>query len=381
MKLVITGGHLTPAIALIQLAHKKNDQIFFIGRKYASQAHGIRSREKTEVENLGVAFVSIPAPKLHRHKLIRSLFSSPQFITAVWNSYRHLKTSNPDAVVSFGGYVAVPVAVAARLRHLPLITHEQTRTVGLSNKIISQLADAVAISWPDSQHYFPPAKTIMTGNPLRQEFTMQSTKPDWLPSNISSPLIYITGGNQGSATLNHTVQANLSYLTKHYTVVHQSGASQTEDYGALLTGAQSKLPASLQKKYHVKDWYSASEVAWLLDNTHLVISRSGANSITEIMSKGVPAILIPLPQAHQNEQYKNALAVEKAQAGLIINQSQLNKQTLQAALRKITSHHSQFKQRAQQLRQQVDRQATHKLYALIKQTLQKTSPTAPAKTG
>src|SRR5581483_2708185 len=156
------------------------------------------------------------------------------------------------AVIGFGGYLQIPVCLAAFLRHIPVIIHEQTLKAGLANKIVAKFASKICISWEESLPYFPRTKTILTGNPLRQEFFTslrhQKEKPEYPlagESHKSLPTLYITGGSAGAHAINLLVEETLEKLLEKFLITHQTGdAKQYNDF-ARLEKKKDSLPASL----------------------------------------------------------------------------------------------------------------------------------------
>jgi len=340
MRLIITGGHLTPAIALIQESISHQDKILFIGRKYASSNNLVLSREKAEVENLSASFQSISTPKIERSQLTASLLKAPQLFFSIFQASTIISRFKPDIIVSFGGYLSIPVAIAAKLKSIPIIIHEQTHAAGLANRVISKFAIKIALSYPSSQSYFPSTKTVITGNPIRQSFYANSLKkPSWIPKP-AKPILYITGGNQGSLIINQTIKQILPKITKSFLVIHSCGSSQIHRYFDSLNQARQELPH--KNNYLIRQWLTQTEVAWVVNNSSLIITRSGANIVHEILYAKKPAILIPLPFAQKQEQLKNAQMLKASGLGFILSQDQLTPQTLHQSINYVLKHHSQF---------------------------------------
>ncbi|MBI5151134.1 MAG: UDP-N-acetylglucosamine--N-acetylmuramyl-(pentapeptide) pyrophosphoryl-undecaprenol N-acetylglucosamine transferase [Candidatus Pacebacteria bacterium] len=327
MKVVISGGHLTPALAVINAFRTSTPKtkIIFIGREFSQEKERMRSREKDEMKKLRVPFYTIEAAKFHRTYFLRNFFELFRFIPSLYQAYIILKKERPNVFISFGGYLAVPIAFACKIQHIPLITHEQTRTIGLANQVIAHLASVIAISFEDSKKYFPKEKVILTGNPVRPSFhEVFRKKPDWLQEfPLNKPIVYITGGSQGSQVLNQTIRLLLHSLTKHVILIHQCGGSSSSHYIRELVEERNLLPTQQKKRYIVREWIKEEDVAWIFQHADLVVARSGANTVHEIMVSRVPAIFIPLPFAHMNEQLKNAQILEQKGAAIVIQQHDL----------------------------------------------------------
>lgn len=286
-KIVLTGSHLTPAVSL---------------------------QDKLEAKDWRVIYLAPDSAKFNRHQPLISWLSLVKLPGSCWRAWQDLRKTKPQLVVSFGGYAALPVCLAAKLLGLPLIIHEQTFSQGLTNKLTAFLADKVAISWSESQKFFPTEKTVLTGNPLRLEIlniNMLNAKRYPLKT------IYITGGHQGSLILNQVVSEILPELLTKYKVYHQFGLTQTE----ALWQKQQKIT---HKNYWVKRWFSVKELVKIYQNNPLVISRSGINTVTELAWLNLRAILVPLTTAQKNEQLTNACWLESLGLAIVLSQSELS---------------------------------------------------------
>ena len=299
--IIITGTHLTPALELIrQLKNdqKINWQINYIGREKNSSVDDTPSIESKIIPKIGVNFYSINVGKLDRRWLPNTIKGLPQTAKSLSESLKLIKKIKPDIVVSFGGYVSVPVIISSFLKKIPSITHEQTLTNSLTTKINSIFVNKVALSFNNQKqkNNLPKNKIVVTGNLLRQElFYPQKSK---IGDNID---IFITAGNQGSHTINLLIKKILPEL-KNYFIIHQTGKN---DFGSF------KKLANIYPKYRAFDYLESSDIAHVLNKTNLIISRSGANTSQEIVALNKKSILVPLKVSQQNEQLLNALWVKE----------------------------------------------------------------------
>ncbi|MCX6817196.1 MAG: UDP-N-acetylglucosamine--N-acetylmuramyl-(pentapeptide) pyrophosphoryl-undecaprenol N-acetylglucosamine transferase [Candidatus Beckwithbacteria bacterium] len=293
---VLSGSHLTPA-----------------------QAVG----EKLKEHSWPVNYFSSKSAKFNRHQLFLSSLSLFKLPVSIFKSWYYLVKLKPKVVVSFGGFSALPVCVAAKLLGLPLIIHEQTFAAGLTSRITALIADKIAISWLESQRYFPKKKTVLTGNPLRQEIlNLYCPTP-----SVLRPVIFITAGHQGSKFINQTVAEILPKLLLKYKVYHQ--------FGLIQSSASWERERQFQHpQYILKRWFSAPELASILRQASLVISRSGINTVTELAYLSKPAILIPLLTAQKNEQLTNARFLKSLGLAIILSQKQLTGAKLQKTITK-----------------------------------------------
>lgn len=320
--IVITGTHHTPAIELINQLKKDKRiqwQIAYIGREHLSSISALPPIEKKLIPEMGISYYPLNCGKLDRRWLPNTLRGIPQTILAIIKSYRLLGQLKPDIIVSFGGYVSTPVIIASWLRAIPSITHEQTLTVSFSTKLNSFFATKVALSFDQSyqKSSLPQSKIIITGNLIRSDI-YKNTSPLFVHRFARRrPLLYFTGGNQGSTMLNQTVLAALPELSKKFNVIHQTG---TSDY-QLMT----KKTHQYSSCYHPVEFVGLNDIGWVLQHSQIVISRSGANSAQEIDLLSKKVIFVPLPFSQQNEQLLNAQWVlsRHPQTTIIIEQSGL----------------------------------------------------------
>ncbi|MFA7301038.1 MAG: glycosyltransferase [Candidatus Shapirobacteria bacterium] len=315
-KILITGTHLTPAIELINQLKEDNIDwdIIYIGRNFNSHEKTSVSTESLAIPKLGVKFYGFDSGKLDRRWLPNTIAGIPLTIKSLFQIYKLIQKIKPDVVVSFGGYISVPVIFNAYLQKIPSITHEQTSTLSLSTKINSKFSNIVALSFPTN---IKNNKFIVTGNLIRnQVFNSKSTFFDKLI--IKKPIIYITGGNQGSMVLNKIITKILPTLTKNFFIIHQSGNQN-------LSPSINYLPINY-----------IDDIGWVLNHANLIISRAGANTCQEIIALNKKAILIPLKISQQNEQDINAELVKQSlPQTIIIPEIKLTSSTLIKSINKL----------------------------------------------
>lgn len=352
---LVSGGHLTPALATIEYFQKHHPEvkILFIGREYSQEKERQVAKEREMCERLGIPFFPIHAAKFHRTNWWRNFGELAHFFPSLYRSWLIIRENDVDLFLSFGGYLAIPVAFAAKLLGRKVVTHEQTKTSGLANEVIASIADRVAISFEVSRKHFPRHKTLLTGNPIRASLLEKAlVRPEWLPAN-KKPLLYITGGSQGSQVINQSVQKILPKLTEKFLVVHQCGQSEHQHYLRDLHQSAEELPEELQDSYVVREWVDEQEVGWLFQNAALAIARSGANTSVEIALHSVPTIFIPLPFSHNNEQLKNAQAIVDVGAAILLEQKDLDAKTLWDAVKDVSAQRAYMRKRAEKRRSEL----------------------------
>ncbi|MEV4222708.1 glycosyltransferase [Nonomuraea sp. ATR24] len=306
-----TGGHTYPALTTLAALrrHQVPHDVLWVGT-----AGGLEARLTAEH---GIPFKAITTGKLRRRPNLRELGTNVADVfripVGVFQAIGHAARYLPDVVLSTGGYVAVPIGVAAKLIRRPLVMHEQTTVVGLANRILSRLATRIALSHESSLDYLPASarsKAVVTGNPVRPELLQgnRAAAYDLFGLTFEVPLIYVTGGAQGSKQINTLIAELLPRLLPHAQVVHQCGPAWIEQMRAV------ELPPGLADRYHPVP-YVGSELPDLYAAADVVIARSGAGTVSELTAIGKPSVLIPLIPTGGDEQRKNAAYLMSSGAG------------------------------------------------------------------
>ncbi|MDP3733087.1 MAG: glycosyltransferase, partial [Candidatus Daviesbacteria bacterium] len=226
MKILVTGAHFTPAVAVLEELKKyPNAQVIYVGRKKTLEGDRTISIESQALPSMGIKFIPITTGRLQRAfsiYTIPSLFKIPVgFIQALFI----ILSQKPDVILSFGGYVGVPLVITGWFLSVPVIVHEQTLVSGLANKISAWFADKIAVSFSNTVNG---EKVILTGNPIREIIKKTQTK-----KSRGLPVILITGGNQGSHAINLAVEESLGEISKFASVIHVAGDNKYHDYERL----------------------------------------------------------------------------------------------------------------------------------------------------
>lgn len=291
-RIVLTGGgtagHVTPNIALIPRLKELGYDIHYIG-----SYDGI---EKKLIEELGIPYHGIASGKLRRYFDLKN-FSDPfRVLKGYGQAGSLLKKWKPDVVFSKGGFVAVPVVLAAKKRRIPVIIHESDMTPGLANKLAIPSATKVCCNFPETLKYLPEDKAVLTGSPIRREL-LEGNKLaalDFCGFTANKPVLMVIGGSLGSANVNNAIREILPTLLDKFQVIHLCGAG--------------KLDPSLDgTEGYVQYEYIKKELADLFALADIVVSRAGANAICELLDLRKPALLIPLgSNASRGDQILNA---------------------------------------------------------------------------
>jgi UDP-N-acetylglucosamine--N-acetylmuramyl-(pentapeptide) pyrophosphoryl-undecaprenol N-acetylglucosamine transferase len=319
-----TGGHTNAGLALAKALTARLSggvRVAWIGSQSGIEA--------TWVPAAGIAYHAIPTGKLRRQLAWRNVTDLTLRVPAGFGrAYALLGRLRPTIVVATGGFVAVPTAVAAAVRRLPLLVHEQVVVPGLANRFIGRLADRVAVTFAASAGAFPRAKVVVTGNPIRPELLAGQRARGFERFGLDPavPLLYVTGGALGAHRVNRIVGAALPALLAATQIVHQCGDNTYGDL-AWLRGEASRLPPSLAGRYRAVALVG-EELSDLYAAASLVVGRAGAGTVTELAALGLPAILVPLPAARGDEQTANARVLADAGAAVLLPETALTPERL-----------------------------------------------------
>jgi UDP-N-acetylglucosamine--N-acetylmuramyl-(pentapeptide) pyrophosphoryl-undecaprenol N-acetylglucosamine transferase len=331
MKLLITGGHFSPAYALIQQLKKQNE-IVMVGRRYAFEGDRTESLEYEVCRREGISFIPITTGRLQRKLTRYTILSLLKIPVGQKTAFSILRKERPDIVVSFGGYIALPVAFAAKSLGIPVVLHEQTLHVGFANKIIARVADVICISYDESKRYFSSKKVILTGLPMRKE-VFEVKEEITIPHD--KKILYITGGSTGAHVINSFIKMNIEELLDKFNVIHQTGDSQKYgDYDEMVA-IRSRFSQEKKERFIVKKYITPEEIGSVYSQASVVISRSGANTVAELLALNKKAILIPLPGGQSGEQKVNAEFFVKNGNGIQLLQENLTKDSFFEALEKV----------------------------------------------
>ncbi len=316
-RIVITGGHLTPALALIEEINKdsQNWEIHYLGRKKSLSDSKENSFEyQTLTKRNDVTFHPLISGKLTRKIRFETLINLIKIPIGHIQSFFYLIRIKPEKVVSFGGFLSVPVVFNSWLLGIPSFTHEQTSTLGLANRINSFFVKKVGLSFPWVQHLVPKDKGALTGNLIAKSVynsaPSKESKLYKVAASANKPILFITGGKTGSRIINQTIKKVLTELKKDFFVIHQIGLDKT-------------IQPKRAENYWATRFIDNQYFGWTIDKASLVISRSGANIVSYLASFKQPSILIPIPWSSQNEQYKNAKFLADTGLAEIIEQKDL----------------------------------------------------------
>ena len=327
-KIVLTGGgtagHVTPNIALIPELTRRGYEILYIG-----SYNGI---EKKLIEEQGLPYYGISSGKLRRYFDVKN-FSDPfRVIKGFHEAGQILRAQKPDVVFSKGGFVSVPVAVAAGRMGIPVVIHESDMTPGLANRISSRYASRFCCNFPETVSSLPEGKAILTGTPIRSELLSGDPKAglSFCRFRPDKPVIMVIGGSLGAVAVNENIRRILPRLLPDFQVVHLCGKGKTDDS---LTGT----PGYVQFEY-IKD-----ELPDLFAMADIVVSRAGANAICELLALKKPNLLIPLSaNASRGDQILNARSFERQGYSLVLEEQDITEDLLLDTIHRLYNEREQF---------------------------------------
>lgn len=320
-----TAGHVTPNIALIPRLKEEGYDIHYIG-----SYDGI---EKKLIEDMKIPYHGISSGKLRRYFDVKN-FSDPfRVVKGYGEAARLIKSLKPDVVFSKGGFVSVPVVMAAKNHKVPAIIHESDMTPGLANKLCIPCATKVCCNFPEAMEHLPKEKAVLTGTPIRQELfkgdPLEAVKFTGLDAN--KPTILVVGGSSGSVKVNEAVRECLDDLLKNYQVIHLCGKDKVD-------------PAYDNRTGYVQYEYIKKELSALLAFADIVISRAGANAICELQALAKPNVLIPLgSNASRGDQILNAESFEKQGFSYVLLEENLTKEALLEAVQQVYDRRADYK--------------------------------------
>ena len=317
-KIILTGGgtagHVTPNLALLPSLRKEEFEIHYIG-----SYNGI---ERRLIEDAGIPYDGISSGKLRRYFDIKNFSDPLRVLKGYGQAKRLMKQYRPDIVFSKGGFVSVPVVLAAKHYKIPVIIHESDMTPGLANKICIPAAQKVCCNFPETLNYLPKDKAVLSGSPIREELLTGDRLSGLQYAGLSAnrPVILVIGGSLGSVTVNHAVRSILPKLLSQFQVIHICGKGNLDE---------SLIGTSGYVQYEYVD----KPLRHLFAAADLIISRAGANSICEILALTKPNILIPLSAAaSRGDQILNANSFAKQGFSTVLEEEVLTSDTLYQAV-------------------------------------------------
>lgn len=345
MKIVLTGGgsggHFFPLVAVARSIFKiaENEKI----AKVEFFLMADKPIEKSILLKEEIKFIWVPAGKARRYFSLLNFSDVIKTFFGILISFFKLYKLLPDVIFSKGGYVAFPVLLSAKILHIPIVIHESDSVPGMVNSWTAKWAQKVAISFPETSKFFKAEKTIVTGNPIRNQITGGNEKEAIQHYNLEEnvPVILILTGSQGAMKINETVLDVLPNLLEKYQVIHQTGADHFKDIRERAKVVLEKV--ALKHRFHVFPFLDEGSLKNAGKAASLVISRAGAGSIFEIAAFGLPSIIVPIYDSAQNHQRENAYSYASVGACEVLEEPNLKPNILLSQINKILDDKEKIK--------------------------------------
>ena len=313
-KIILTGGgtagHVTPNLALIPDLRERGYEILYIG--------SYKGIERELIKDAGVEYRAISSGKLRRYFDLKNFTDPFRVLRGYLQSRRIIRKFKPDIIFSKGGFVAVPVTLAAKHYRVPVISHESDMTPGLANKLSMPSATRICCNFPETMKYLPKDKAVLTGSPIRRELLSGSREAGLSFAGLSGekPVLLVIGGSLGSVRVNEAIRSILDKLLKDFDIIHICGKGNID---ASLTGKQGYVQYEYVSK-ELKDIFAAADI---------IVSSAGANAICEILALKKPNLLIPLSaKASRGDQILNARSFEKQGFSKVLEEEDISDERL-----------------------------------------------------
>ncbi len=304
-----TGGHIYPAVATAEALKRREDidaEILFVG------AEGKMEMEK--IPALGYDIVGLPVTGLYRKLDMRNLLLPVKITKSLCKARRTIKEFRPDAVAGFGGYASAPVLWAAQRLGIPTLIQEQNSYAGMTNKILAKRARRICVSYDGMERFFPENKIVMTGNPLRGNFGTHVSHEKALAHfglRADMPVVLVVGGSLGTRTLNNMMKQWVDRISEQgqIQVIWQNGKYYDAEMSEYMSHRSCR-----------NIWRGAfiNRMDYAYEAADIVVSRSGACSVSELCLVGKPTIFVPSPNVAEDHQTKNAKALADKGAAVLI---------------------------------------------------------------
>lgn len=346
-----TGGHIYPALAIIQKIKEKepDSEFLYIGTH--------NRMEKDIIPKYNIPFETIEVYGINRKNILKNVKTLKYFLSAKKKCKKLLKEFKPDAVIGVGGYVTGPVITCAHKLGYRTFIHEQNSIPGKANLYLSRFVDKIFVSFKSSAKYFPDYKTIYTGNPCSEKaINTESANKQQFGLHQNKKLVLFVMGSLGSSKVNELLYKTMGLLKeKDYEILFVTGKDSYE------TMSKKKYPSNVKVVPFIENMTKIMKV------TDLIVSRAGASTLSEIIALEIPSILIPSPYVPNNHQYMNALDLKEKNAAILIEEKDLKSEKLVSVMDELLNNPVHLKEMKTNLeKMQVNDSAT-RIYQAIKE--------------
>ncbi|GHN01108.1 UDP-N-acetylglucosamine--N-acetylmuramyl-(pentapeptide) pyrophosphoryl-undecaprenol N-acetylglucosamine transferase [Cytophagales bacterium WSM2-2] len=324
-----TGGHIFPAISIANKFKERHAdaEILFVGAK--------GKMEMTRVPEAGYKIIGLWISGLQRRLTLENLLFPFKLASSYWNAGSIVKRFKPHAVIGTGGYASGPIMLAATRRKIPSLIQEQNSYAGLTNKQLASKANCICVAYPGMEKYFPADKIVFTGNPVRQNILNIDNKREQallhFGLNHNQRTLLIIGGSLGSRTINESVLAGIDQIIEsQMQVIWQTGKIYFDEI-------RERIKEKDLRHIAIYSFIQDMDLAYAAADA--VISRSGALAISELCLVKRPCILVPSPNVAEDHQTKNAMALVKEEAALLIKDEDAKETLVSESLKLIFDLH------------------------------------------
>lgn len=307
-----TGGHIYPAVAIANELKSRfpEAEFLFVGAK--------DKMEMQKVPHAGYAIKGLWISGIQRKLTLDNAMFPLKLASSMWNSFKIIKSFKPDVVIGTGGFASGAVLKAASMLNIPTVIQEQNSYPGITNKLLAKRANKICVAYENLERFFPKDKMILTGNPVRQDLINEASKSEaiaYFNLDANKKTLLVLGGSLGARRINQLIEKELDFLlSQDIQIIWQCGKLYLNDYSKYNEKENVQVVAFIDRMDLV---YTAADV---------VISRSGASSVSELCIVGKPTIFIPSPNVAEDHQTKNAKAISDKNGAILIKESELETQ-------------------------------------------------------
>ena len=361
-----TGGHINPGIAIANKIKEKekNSQIIFIGTN--------RGLENDLVPRAGYELKKIDAHGIARKISIQNFKNLYATFRSIREAKKILEDFKPDVVIGMGGYICVPVVVAAKKLNIPVVLHESNAFPGIAVRLFKNKVDKILVGFEDAKKKLDNNENVVvTGNPIRiKKINLSKESKSKIIENIGlksdKPIVLAFGGSQGAQSINRSIlEIIFNKKNKDYQIIWAAGPNQYDD----IKNKLKEVKMDIEKLESVKIMPYIYNMEEIMNTCDLIICRSGAMTITEISAVGKPAIFIPFPYATENHQEFNAKVLENVGAAKIILDKELNSELLEKNIEKIIKDKNKLKQMGKNTAKVAMKNVEEKIYEEISKVI------------
>ena len=307
-----TGGHIYPAVAIANELKSRfpEAEFLFVGAK--------DKMEMQKVPQAGYAIKGLWISGIQRKLTLDNAMFPFKLLSSMWNSFRIIKSFKPDVVIGTGGFASGAVLKVASMLNIPTVIQEQNSYPGITNKLLAKKANKICVAYENLERFFPKDKMILTGNPVRQDLINEASKSEaiaYFKLDANKKTLLVLGGSLGARRINQLIEKELDFLlSQNIQIIWQCGKLYLNYYSKYNEKENVQVVAFIDRMDLV---YAAADV---------VISRSGASSVSELCIVGKPTIFIPSPNVAEDHQTKNAKAISDKNGAILIKESELDAQ-------------------------------------------------------